>query len=178
MLLLNTLAFMGVGFMTLHLAERTHVLDPAIGAGGAVLLFGAVQVALVPALRQELGRVRSRRRSWSPWRSPSRLRGSAGWSPPGAGIARRPRARRVALLQRTAPHHLLAAAQPITAPMNQLGVNSKAREGVTLDRGVARRCGGGRIERSEAGCIHRGVCPESARIPRIQDPLRASGHAR
>jgi hypothetical protein len=55
MLLLNTLAFMAVGFMTLQLRERMHVLEPAIGAGGAVLLFSVAQVVFVPALRDEVG---------------------------------------------------------------------------------------------------------------------------
>jgi hypothetical protein len=126
MLLLNTLAFVGVGFMTLQLGERTHVLDPAIGAGGAVLLFSAVQVALVPALRQELG---SRTLQTSLLVSVA-LAFSFAWL--GGLVATGGRNRKppqisssdVALADGT--HHLLAAAQPIPAPLDRIGASPRA----------------------------------------------------
>jgi hypothetical protein len=48
----NAAAFSSVGWMTLQLRRRAHVLQPALGAGGAVLLFGLLQILLMPALRQ------------------------------------------------------------------------------------------------------------------------------
>lgn len=51
----NVAAFLAVGWITLALRRGAHVFEPALGAGGAVLVFGVIQLALVPAFRQQLG---------------------------------------------------------------------------------------------------------------------------
>jgi hypothetical protein len=51
----NVVALLGVGWLTLQLRHGAHVIEPALGAAGAVLSFGAIQSALVPGFRQELG---------------------------------------------------------------------------------------------------------------------------
>ena len=48
----NAGAFSSVGWMTLQLRRRAHVLQPALGAGGTVFVFGVLQILLIPALRQ------------------------------------------------------------------------------------------------------------------------------
>ncbi|HEU4583113.1 MAG TPA: hypothetical protein VFS67_32860 [Polyangiaceae bacterium] len=48
----NAGAFSSVGWMTLQLRRGAHVLQPALGAASAVFVFGVLQIALIPALRQ------------------------------------------------------------------------------------------------------------------------------
>jgi hypothetical protein len=51
----NAAAFSSVGWMTLQLRRRAHVLQPALGAGGAVFLLGVLQILLMPALQHSYG---------------------------------------------------------------------------------------------------------------------------
>jgi hypothetical protein len=46
---------LAVGWLTLRLRHGAHAIEPAIGASGAVFSLGAIQSALVPAFREELG---------------------------------------------------------------------------------------------------------------------------
>lgn len=55
MLVLSVLGLIAAGLATSWIRPAAHPLEPAVGAGAAILLFSLVQIALTPQLRDELG---------------------------------------------------------------------------------------------------------------------------